>query len=90
MGTHPIFAFSTFSNCMTCCYHWKKDETKRNLMDNIKFELDNKSSVILCITPPLECEDNVNGHAYVLMNYNQEHKAVKLYDPRCKPEYVTI
>ena len=86
----PLFAFRIFSNCMTCCYNWPNEETKQNLMDCIKLEVDNKSSVVLSISTALEYEpneENANGHAYLVMDYNYQHKAVKLYDTTCNPEW---
>ena len=85
MYTRSQFAFSTFSNCMTCCCTWLREEKKQSIMDCIKLEVDNKSSVVLTITPSLKSEpDNIDGigHSYVVMDYNQEQKAVKLYDPK--------
>ena len=86
IGTTSSFAFSCFSNCMTVYYVWQREETKENLMDYLAFEIDNKSSIVICVKPPLEFEpdeENVAAHAYVVMDYDQEHKAVKLYDQRC-------
>ena len=88
--TRALFAFSTFSNCITCYCIWEKDETKLNVIDYIKLEVDNKSSVTLGFFPGLTYESDAEvefGHAYSVMDYNQEHKAVKLYDPRCNPEF---
>ena len=58
-------------------------------MKCIKFEFDNKSSLAFSITPALEYEPNdvnVDGHVYVVTDYNQKHKSVKLYDQTCEPE----
>ena len=90
IGTSPLLAFSTFSNCMVCYYFWRKQKTKRNLMDHLAFEVDNKSSVVLSITPNLENDPDAKvdtGHSYAVMGYNQKHKALKLYDPRCHPAF---
>ena len=86
--TRPLYAFSLFSNCMTCYYYSLREASKQNLMDNIKFEIDNRSSVVLSISPDLNyiTDEEFQCHAYILMDYNQEQEAVKLYDPRCIPK----
>ena len=84
----PQLAFSTFSNGMNFCCEWEKEETKQTFMQYIKLEIDNKSSVVLGIIPSIDYEPDEEiefGHAYAVMDYNQEHKAVQLYDPRCIP-----
>ena len=53
-------------------------------MEVLMYELDNKSSVNMGVKPSFDNnpEDEVEtGHAYSVMGYNEEDKAVKLYDP---------
>ena len=90
VGTPEQFALTTFSNCMMSKYLWKKEQTKQNIIDCLKLEIDNKSSVVLCITPSLNHDTDKKvecGHCYAVMDYNEKQKAVKLYDPRCHPKY---
>ena len=58
-------------------------------MNYLTFEVDNKSSVVVGILPYLTHEPDakidVKSHAYVVMD--QEHKAIKFYDPRCHAAY---
>ena len=92
LGVSPQLVFSTFSNGMNFCCEWDEEDTKQNFMQYIKFEVDNKSSVVLAIIPSIDKEPDEKfkfGHAYTVMNYNVEHKAVKLYDPRCAPKYIS-
>ena len=70
---------------MTSCCLWYKEDSKQNLMDYLKFEVDNKSSVVISIKPNLiykPNEVNKNGHVFVVMDYNLEQKAIKLYNPK--------
>ena len=88
-GMLSDFVLSLFSDCMISCYVLRQTDLKQNLIDYLKREIDNKNSVVLCINPDLlfRLEDIDAGHAYVVMDYNLEHKAIKLYDPRKYPPY---
>ena len=90
-GIQPYNVFSLFSECMVSCCVLLKTDSKQNVIDYLKYEVDNKSSVVLCITPDVIFKpDSISkrGHAYVIMDYNLEHKAIKLYDPRfCKKTF---
>ena len=69
---------------MARCIDWPKTTSKQNFLDCLKFEVDNKSSVVLSIQPDLifNPEDiDKTGHCFVVMDYNLEHKAIKLYNP---------
>ena len=86
-GTHPLFVFETFSDCMTSVFRWEKEETKQNIMDYLTFEIDNKSSVVIGVRPPFNYEPDAetnHGHAYAVMDYDKDQNAVKLYDS-CDP-----
>ena len=88
-GTRTNFAFSSFSKCLISYMSYKKEDTKRNFMDSLALEISDKSSVVLGIRPSLYKEHDaevVAAHAYAVMDYNQENRAVKLYDPRCNPK----
>ena len=80
----PQYVFSLFSDCMIGCFNLYKTYSKQNVIDHLKYEIDNNSSVVLGIKPDLrfKTEDiDKLGHGYVVMDYNVEHKAIKLYDP---------
>ena len=85
VGIVPKLIFSLLSDCMTSCCYWPKEDSKQNLMDYLKFEVDNKSSVVMIIKPDLiykPNEVNKNGHVFVVMDYNLEQKAIKFYNPK--------
>ena len=89
VGTRPLFVFLSFSDCMTSYYYFGIKNRKQNLMNDLKFEIDNKSSVVLCMCPSVNCKDeqlSYSFHAYAVIDYNNEYKAIKLYDQRCCPE----
>ena len=88
IATRPVFVFSCFSDSLVSYRIWKKEEAKQNLMDDLKLEVENKSSVVLGVTPSLNVHPRLDGygHAYAVMDYNHEYKALKLYDPRCDPD----
>ena len=80
--------FSLFSDCMACYRKFGKTDSKQNVMDSLKYEVDNKSSVVLGIMPDLMYEPESiydSGHAYVVMDYNIDYKAIKLCDQRIRP-----
>ena len=81
----PNFVFSLLSDCMTSCCLWYKEDSKQNLMDYLKFEVDNKSSVVVNINPDIVYKpENIEkyGHAFVVKDYNLKDKAIKLYNPK--------
>ena len=91
-GIQPYNVFSLFSECMVSCCVWLETDLKQNVIDYLKYEVDNKSSVVLCITPDVIFKpDSISkrGHAYVIMDYNLEHKAFKLYDQSMCTNYFT-
>ena len=83
------FVYSLFSECMVSQLCFKMDQSKQPVVDQVAFEIDNKSSVVLGIAPALEDEPDfkldckITGHCYVVIGYDSRHGAVKLYDPRC-------
>ena len=82
-GIPPENVFSLLSDCMLSCCLWHETDSKQNVIDHLKCEVDNKSSVVIVITPDLEFKpENIekDGHAYVVIDYNLEHKAIKLYN----------
>ena len=84
-----VFVYSLFSDCMISNLYCEADESKQTIIDELTFELHNKSSVVLGITPPLEDEPDLEvdvGHSYVVIDYDNQHNAVKLFDPRCEQE----
>ena len=89
-ATRSMFVFSCFSECMTSYIIYQIKETKRSLMDYLAFEFNNKSSIVLGICPALNYEPDKEvevGHVYAVIDYNNELKAIKLYDPRCNPKF---
>ena len=91
-GILPYYVFSCFSDCMVSCCYLHKTDSKQDVLDLLKYELDNKSSVVLGITPNLRYkQENIcnDGHAFVVMDYNLQHKAIKLYDQRNRTHYFT-
>ena len=91
-GISSPYVFSLFSDCMvSCCFLHKKD-SKQNLINHLKYEVDNKSSVVLNIKPSLiKKPESIckTGHAYVVMDYNLEYKAIKLYNQNMCISYFT-
>ena len=84
VGIDPLFVFSVFSDCLTSCSAWFESDSKHNVLDILKFEVDNGSSIVMSIRPDLNYKlgDTFEaGHAYAVMDYNLEHKAIKLYNP---------
>ena len=64
----------------------KKKELKQDVVNYLTIEIDNKNSVVISAGPTFEVEPGNKvkvGHAYAVIGYNQEYKAIKLYDPRC-------
>ena len=89
IGTAALFAFTCFSPCMVSYVRFGKEEAKSNLMDYLAFEFIHNSSIVLGVRPALEDDPDAKdavGHAYAVLDYNQEHNAIKLYDPRCDPK----
>ena len=88
-STTPTMVFSSFSDSMISSSLWEDKDSKCDLMQTLKSELDNKSSVVLSACPALEsdAEEAEAGHNYCVMDYNEEHNAVKLYDAREDPEF---
>ena len=84
---HPNFAFSSFSDCMTDFRNYEKEDLKKGVIDYIKHLIDSKSSVVIGIIPALHDilygrePDKKIGHGYVVVDYNYERNALKLYDP---------
>ena len=79
------YVFSLFSDCMVSLCNLKATDSKQNVIDNLKYEIDNKSSVVISIMPDLMYKPDIickAGHAYVEMDYNLDYKAIKLYDQR--------
>ena len=87
VGIHPNFVFSSFSDSMTDYRNYKKEESKNGVVDYIKHLIDSKSSVVIGITPALHDilygrePDKKIGHGYVVVDYNCQRDALKLYDP---------
>ena len=67
---------------MTCYRLWRNEESKINLMDYIKFEIDNESSVVISYNLNEEAKST---HAFQVVSYNYDYKGIKLFDPRCNP-----
>ena len=90
-GILPYYAFSLFSDCMVGCYFMRKTDSKQDVIDLLKYEVDNKSSVVLAVSPDVMYKPEISkrGHAYVVMDYNLEHKAIKLYGRRERTNYFT-
>ena len=90
-GISPENVFSLFSDCMLSCCVWLKTNSKLNVVDHLKYEVDYRSSVVLGITPDLKYKpENISaaGHEYVVMDYDLQHKAIKLYNQRfCKKTF---
>ena len=89
-GIPSRYVFSLFSDCMVSYCDWLEKDLKQNVIDHLKYEFDNKNSVVLVITPDLTCEPEDIGkaaHAYVVMDYNLEHKAIKLYNQNMCTNY---
>ena len=88
VGILPHYVFSSLSDCMVGCCYWRETDSKQNVIDRLKCEVDNDSSVVLNIWPDLlykpECIDKF-GHVFVVMDYSLEHNAIKLYDQRLPP-----
>ena len=90
VGIESNFVFSLFSDCITCNCIWDKDNSKQSVLETLKFELDNKSSAVLSVQPDLiydQKDINKVGHYFVVMDYNLQHKAVKLYNPNLQKKY---
>ena len=81
------FVFSCFSNSMTNLIMYDADESKETLTKHLQFEIGNNSSVVLGFTPniyyPVDSEND--GHFFTVIGYNEQEKAVKLYDPFWEP-----
>ena len=83
-GVSPAAAFSSFSDSMISYASWEKEESKQDFMEWLMYEVDNKSSMTMCVDATFYDdpeEEFEAGHSYSVMGYNEEHKAVKLYDP---------
>ena len=89
IGTDEYLVFTSFSDCMVSKNLWTKENSKQNLMNHVVYELDNKSSVCLGVVPSMcnEPEKETDfGHCYVVIDYDHDYKALKLYDPNCNPK----
>ena len=84
VGIFPPYVYSLFTNCMTSCYCWHSTYSKQNVLDHLKYEVDNESSVVLGIKPDIIYKSGDSfkpSHAYVVISYCLEFKAIKLYNP---------
>ena len=83
--SEPLFVFSTFSDCMSCCYFWEENDPKTSLLDVVTREMEKGSSVVLSSTPDFDEDGNElsGGHSYTVVEANRD--AIKLYDPNCVP-----
>ena len=91
-GIPSRYVFSLFSDCMVSCCNWLEKDLKQNVLDHLKYEVDNKSSVVLVIKPSLNYKpENIekDAHAYVVMDFNLKHNAIKLYDHSMCINYFT-
>ena len=90
--TDSLFAFSSFSDCMIS-YVRTLDMSLDNILSHIKSEIDQKSSLVIGIIPSLESKRSkesyevITGHEYTIIDYNDIHNILNLYDPRCNPKY---
>ena len=86
-STEPLYALMSFSDCMVNRATWESEESKQGVIEYIKSEIENKSSLVLtldkCIYDPQM--KAYSAHAYAVIDYNCQYKAVKLYDPWCRP-----
>lgn len=55
-GTRPLFAYSSFSDCLTSYYFFGRQNRMQGFMKDLKFKLNNKNSVVHSIYPAVECE----------------------------------
>ena len=84
VGIDPKFILSIIDDSMTSSCVWLKTDSKQNIIDHIKTEVDSKSSIVIGIRPNLiytPDSDVKCAHAFVVMDYNLELKAIKLYNP---------
>ena len=82
----PVFVFSAFSDSMIGERRWSNEKSKQDLMEYIKDEFDNKSSVVFSVTPSFDLEpdnEDPRGHCYALKDYSDGF--VKIYEPNCAP-----
>ena len=80
----PKHVFSLLSDCMVSCKVWHKNVSKENILDRLKIEVDNKNFVVLGVLPNITYAPNSDvkcSHAFVVIDYNLEHKAIKLNNP---------
>ena len=89
-GRDPAFVFCRFSGDVIDVRVWKTDESKETVMDvSIDPGFENNPSV-LSVSPSLNevsCIEKFSGHVYAAMEYNEEQKALKIYEPNCSPDW---
>ena len=70
--SEPLFVFSTFSDCMSCCYFWEENDPKTSLLDVVTREMEKGSSVVLSSTPDFDEDGNElsGGHSYTVVEAN--------------------
>ena len=86
--TDPIYALTSFSNCMCVRNVWIEKDSKQSLFEFIESEINNKSSLVLAINPDLSHTQEkqiFSPHGYTVIDYDCHYKAVKLYEPNCSP-----
>ena len=76
------FVYSLFSECMVSQLCFKMDQSKQPVVDQVAFEIDNKSSVVLSIAPALEDEPDFEldcwiEHSYVVIGYDSQLRIVR-------------
>ena len=84
VGIRSYYVFSLFSDCMNGYSFWLKDDSKNEFLNRLTTDFNSKSSVVLGIVPDLIYDPgdiDKDGHAYVVIGYNIEYKAIKLYNP---------
>ena len=88
IATRPVFVFSCFSDSVVGYRIWERKESKTDFKESLKVEVENKSSIVLGVTPFFNSlKSDGYGHAYTVVGYNNDHDALKLYDARCNPNW---
>ena len=88
IGLHPGFLFRSFSDSMIGERIWSKEQSKEDLMEYIKREYHNKSSVVLAVSQRFDLkpeQEDQRFHAFALRDYSEGF--VKLYEPNCAPDW---
>ena len=68
---------------MTSCYFLDSTVSKQNVLDHLKYEVDKESSVVMAIKPNINYKSGDSfkpRHAYIVIDYCLEIKAIKLYN----------